>query len=145
MNEPLQFAFDEQDKLQQRLDAVLQRGEGPWPLPENARKMLEWLSFHKGAKRAIKGDELAARLKCNVREVKAIAKTLTEDFGVPIGASRTEPYGYFLIETAEELSAVRGIYLDEMRSLARRVRALDPEAFPGLFGQLELELKEQKA
>jgi hypothetical protein len=137
----LQFAFGPADVLQQRLDAVLRDGAGPWPLTPEARKMLGLLVHHKGARAAIKGAEIASWLKVGEREVKALAKSLVEDYGIPLGASRVHPFGYYLIETADELENAISIYTDEMRSLARRVRALGgPQRTAELFGQIQLAL-----
>jgi len=140
MSDQAQFVFTPADLLRQRLESVLERGEGPYPLPPDARKLLQWLSYHRGASRAIQCAELAKYLKVSEREIKALAKCLVEDFDVPIGASRQKPYGYFLIETAQELEDAMENYIGEIRSLARRVRKLGGKhRIVELAGQLTLE------
>lgn len=128
--------------LQQRIDAVLKDRQGPYPLPYDAAQMLTRLQYHRGAARALQVRDLAESLKLSERDVKALAKCLVEDFEVPIGASRQKPYGYYLIETAQELEDAVQIYVAEIRSLARRVRVLaGKHRVAELAGQLTLDLE----
>ncbi len=139
---PLQF--DDQDKLEARLRAVLDKGEGTYPLPDDCRKLLRILRFKRGAHTAIRGHELAQRLKTNDREIKALVKQLTEDFGIPVGISRAETPGYFLIESAEELQKTLAIYASQAKSMFRRCRALGgTEYAEELLGQLRMDDQEK--
>lgn len=144
MTDSLQFDFaiDREAQLNALLKSILQDGGGPWPIPDDERRLLEILRHHRGAASAIQGRELAARLKTNERSIKALMKNLAESFEVPIGASRVPPFGYYLILTAEELENTSANYKNEIRSLARRVRVLEgPHAAAEYCGQLSLEME----
>src|SRR5574341_483575 len=151
MPDTLQFALDPEAAIEQRVDEVLAGRQGKYALPAEAKRLLELLRWHRGAARAIPLREIAERLtaRCGCgkaivtdRELKEMAKVLTEDFGIPIGASRQPPYGYFLCVTAEDLERAAEPYIHELISLARRLRALrGPQMVEHAFQQCRLELK----
>lgn len=75
------------------------------------------------------------------RAVKAAVKALLEDHDVAIGSSRGKDHGYFLIVNDAAAAAATRPLLAEIRSLARRCRALDPRTsryLRGLLGQMEV-------
>jgi hypothetical protein len=75
------------------------------------------------------------------REVKAAVKLLLEERGVPIGSSRSGLHGYYLLVTPEDIDHAQRPLVGEIRSLARRLRAIDPksEISRALCGQLGIE------
>jgi hypothetical protein len=118
---------------------------GAGPLPRKERELLAILRYHKGVANARKLEELAVSLKVSPREVKQLAKTLTEQYGVPIGARRQPPYGYFLCVTPDDYAAARRPYLNEVLSLLRRLKALNPDQrLLELYGQLELAIQKEQ-
>jgi hypothetical protein len=136
------FAIDREAQLNALLKSVLQDGGGPWPIADDERRLLEILRHHRGAARAIKGGELASRLKTSERNIKALVQNLAIPFAVPIGSSRVPPFGYYLILTAEELYNTTNNYKSEMRMLGRRIRVLEgPHAAAEYCGQLSLEME----
>jgi len=72
------------------------------------------------------------------REVKAAVKQLLEERGVPIGSARCIPAGYFLCVTPADIDQAERPLEGEIRSLARRLRAINPksEISRTLCGQL---------
>src|ERR1700694_71817 len=133
------LALDPVGALEVLIGQLLWGTGGVVPLPGKERELLAVLRYHKGVANARKLAELAASLKVNPREVKQLAKDLTERFGVPIGARRQPPYGYFLCVTPEDYAAARRPYLNEVLSLLRRLKALNPDQrLLELYGQLEL-------
>ena len=74
------------------------------------------------------------------RDVKAAVKELLEDCGVPIGSSRSGDRGYFLLVTPADIEAAERPLIGEIRSLARRLRAINPrsEISRAICGQLGL-------
>jgi hypothetical protein len=75
------------------------------------------------------------------RDVKAAVKELVEERGVPIGSARCGTPGYFLCVTPEDIDAAERPLLNEVRSLAKRLRAMNPksEISRTLCGQLGIE------
>ena len=148
MPEALQLALDPEAALDQRVDQVLAGRQGKYPLPAEAKRLLALLKWHKGAARAIPLREIRERLNSkegdytgDERCIKEMAKVLTEDFGIPIGASRQQPYGYFLCVTPEDLDRAAEPYIHELISLARRIRALrGPQMVEHAFEQARLHL-----
>jgi len=84
--------------------------------------------------------ELGDRVYCD-REVKAAVKELLEERGVPIGSARAGSPGYFLLCTPEDIDEAERPLLNEVRSLARRLRAINrnSEISRTLCGQLGIE------
>jgi len=150
MTQALQLALDPEAALDQRVDQVLAGRQGKYDLPPEGRKLLALLKWHKGAARAIPLREIRERLSgsggqsdINDREIKWLAKVLTEDFGIPVGASRgggdAGPHGYFLCVTPEDLELAARPYIHELISLARRIRALrGPQMVEHAFEQARL-------
>jgi hypothetical protein len=126
--------------LQAHIDDVLFGRAGPWPLSDSERKVLHMLRYRQGAANARPLAELASELQVQPRWVKALVKSLIEDFGLAIGATRQEPYGYFLCVTPGDIEDAIRPLVHEIVSLARRVRMLGgPERVAEMFGQLQLE------
>ncbi len=137
-------------ELDRRLDRLVRDGA----LSELEKELVRALWPHRGAENPLRLDVLIAvlrmptqpadRLERSRRTVKAMVKDLIEQHHVPIGASRVPPYGYFLIISPEDLSEALRPLKSELRSLARRVRALTTEEFVArLFRQIPLELEEK--
>lgn len=126
--------------VEQYVLQVLFNGAGPWPLNDEQRKVLSTLRFHVGEAAAIKGSELCRRHDLSERQLKDVMRSLVVDFKIRIGASRQQPYGYYLVKTAEDAEHAAAPYEKEIRELARRVRVLRGQQFLAeLCGQLALE------
>jgi hypothetical protein len=118
---------------------------GHWPLTNVQRELLRILLFHLGAKQAIPLRVVMGKLgnvlnmAPNEREIKDAARGLVVDFKVRIGASRTEPSGYYLITNSEEARDTARPYIEEVKKLLQRVRViLDPHDLAEMAGQLSL-------
>lgn len=74
------------------------------------------------------------------RDIKAAVKELLEVHGVAIGSARSAPFGYFLLCSQDDIEQAERPILAEVRSLARRLRAINPDSDISrmLCGQLEL-------
>jgi hypothetical protein len=148
MQDSFQFAIDPTAALEELLNDVLWRGRRSKSgdlLVGKPRKVLEVLRYHKGRDNAKPLSELAEKLGMNAREIKQQARTLTIDFGIPIGAARQEPYGYFLCVTQEDYAAALRPYMHEIQALAERMRVLKaPARLLEILGQLQVELDEER-
>ncbi|HWR35988.1 MAG TPA: hypothetical protein VN622_08990 [Clostridia bacterium] len=140
-----QFATDPSAAIDKLVDDVLCGRVTPgWPLPDPARELLRLLRHHRGVRYAKPLAAIAEKLGMQAREVKSTVKSLIEDFGIPIGASRQEPYGYFLCVTPEDYDAAERPLINEMLSIATRLRALGGEhRLNEVMGQLKLELEKK--
>jgi hypothetical protein len=141
-----QFSLDQSATLDRLITDILMGREGPWPVSDKQRAFLHLITWHKGASHALPLASIADKLKMPAREVKAMVKELVEQFALPIGASRQEPYGYFLCVTAEDVELAIRPLESEVISLARRIRALGGEKRLAEFaGQLQLQLDKKGA
>lgn len=144
------------------LDAQIVRVLGRADLDESTAELLRLLAGHKGAANAIRiggpdgimqtlngagrqwrvgSGEWRGEQPWNERTVKAAVKDLVERFGMQIGASRKPPYGYFFILTAEDREEARRPLRNELKSLARRLRALSSKLeIAREWGQIQVEL-----
>ncbi len=74
----------------------------------------------KGAERPQPNREIATSVGIDTRAVSLIINDLIIKHQIPIGSSRTEPTGYYLIETAQELqNAVRPLSRQASAELKR--------------------------
>ena len=140
-----QLADFESESLKQ-INDLLYGKIAPFPLTQDQRRMLIALRFHCGRERAVKLAELCEQLKLEERKVKDLMRSLVVDFKVRIGASRTKPYGYYLVTTAEEAKDAAAVYWSEVRELVKRARVLEDRHFVlERLGQLRTEIEEEKA
>jgi hypothetical protein len=130
----------EQDLLDGRVSSAMAD-----PLLEKfAREVLQIIWMHRGARNAIKAEDILLQLVRPVnensrREIKGAVEDLVTRLRVPIGGSRQKPYGYFLIVTAADHDLAIQPLRHEMESLIRRLRALtSKEDVARMFGQMIL-------
>lgn len=64
----------------------------------------------------------------SAREVKAAVKHLIESHGIPIGSARCTPVGYFICVTAEDIDEAERPLVNEVKSLARRLRCINAKS-----------------
>lgn len=126
-----------------RIDAIVEGREGPWPLSPDEKELLRMLKRSTSAE-PIPMKRISERFDMTPRNVKATIKCFIENFGVPIGGSRQEPYGYYLIASGDEMEDALRPLLSELKSIGRRVRALGglrcmTEAFDKARADLEAE------
>lgn len=114
----------------------------PWQPTMLQHRVLHILLIHQGAQRAICLRDLMGKLDRVItplpteREIKDAVRGLVVDFKVRIGASRSQPYGYYLITSTTEARDSARPYIQEIRELAARVRVLlDPHDMAELAGQ----------
>jgi len=133
-------ALDRNQVLDGLVLDLLSGKRGGWPLSPREKTLVAILGRCRGQMMSRSNESLAKTLNCSAREVKAMVKSLVEDFGLPVGASRGEPSGYYLIMTAEEARHTAAAYVNEIRSLARRVKAIEPDhKILELLGQMKFE------
>jgi hypothetical protein len=138
-----QLSLDAGMNLDERIAEVLAGKNVPWAPESEQAVLLEMLRSHKGAADALPLQTISVQLGMSAREVKEAVKSLIEDFKLPIGGSRQKPYGYFLIVTADDLEQALRPLTGEIRSMARRVRALTSEQQLGeIFNQVRMELNQ---
>lgn len=144
MNEQLQFAQmrNPDEELDQFINGLLL---GNVALSPELRELLSILKWQKGAANAKSLADIAAKLNTNPRAVKALVKQLIQEYGVPIGGSRQEPIGYFLLITREDWTLALGPLVGEIRSLRERVDALKGSPFFSMVcGQMDLDLGDER-
>lgn len=140
-----QLADFESESLRQ-INDLLYGKAAPFPLTQDQRRLLIALRFRCGKERAVQLAELCELVKLDQRKVKDLMRSLVVDFKVRIGASRTQPYGYYLITTAEEAKEAAHVYWSEVRELIKRARVLEDRHFVlERLGQLRTEIEEEKA
>lgn len=141
-----QLSTDPAGALERLIQDILLGRSGPWAPSDKERAFLHIIRWHKGAEHAIELRVVTEKLRLPAREVKALVKTMVEDFGLAIGARRQEPYGYFLCVTADDVEQAIRPLEKEIISLARRVRALGGEHRLAEFaGQLQLKVEQKES
>lgn len=129
---------------EQHVRNVLLGRSGPWQPTRLQAELLRILLYHQGAQRAISLHALMVkldRLCTSEREIKDAMRSLVVHFKVRVGASRSKPFGYFLITSVEEALSTAHTYISELREIALRVRVLlDPHNLGDLAGQKWIEL-----
>jgi hypothetical protein len=110
---------------------ALHAGEegGPWPLTAECKAVLGVLIYHKGAASAIQIKEISEYTKLSDRAVKDAVRSLIVDFRVRIAGSRQEPYGYYLVMTADEARAAAAPLIHEGIELFKRAGILTDKVF----------------
>lgn len=111
-------------------------------MTEDEQLVWDLVSGHRGRARAVSASDLAHATGLTDRAVRAIIKTLIEQFGCPIASTPQAPAGYFLPETLEEIRETLDSLKGRALSILHRMARLRGEALPDLVGQLALELKE---
>ena len=76
----------------------------------------------------------------HTRELQDVIKHLIEDHGVLIASATGRNHGYYYPVTEDELISARAQIIHRIQSLARRLRAIDKEAYEEIFGQGRMEI-----
>lgn len=108
--------------------------------PEEKERAVWRLVEHRiGADAALPASEIVRTFGWPIREIRGIVRRLV-DKGYPIYGSKREPYGYFVMETAEELDdAFREGYATAI-SILRRIRKYRKVMAEDLAGQIRIDL-----
>lgn len=133
---------DAEFEVRRRVDAVLLENM----LTTCEEQILRIIGYAYGTKNALSIDNIQRILENRAdygysdRQIKGAVKCLIEQFGIPIGSSRQQPYGYYLVVSDQDAEdAVRPLR-NEIFSLLRRIQALSPKSkfVRELQGQLDL-------
>lgn len=100
------------------------------------------IQHHPGQHTAIRLSSLVEITGIPERAVRSALKNLVEVYGMLVGSTSTNPPGYFLIQTPEELEDVCRRYNGYGLSMLRRSSRLRGIALSELFGQLQLQAQE---
>jgi biotin operon repressor len=136
MEQQFTFSGDPVGALETIISSVLANPR----LEPKARELLQVLRYHKGPQNPCSGQKLSEQLKVDERGVKQYARTLCMDWGIPVGANRQPPYGYYLCVTAEDRMRASRHFVHQAVAELARARAYQPErTMLELLGQAELE------
>ena len=92
-------------------------------MPPRYKQLLSVL--RPGAEQALSSSEIRQLTGISRRDASEITAALIKDYGLLIGASRTPPlYGYYLIETEDELKNTLRALNNEMQGILNRHQAL---------------------
>jgi hypothetical protein len=128
--------------LDELIQRVLLGQSGPWPIEPKQHSILRLVSACKGRAHAISIGMIGRITNMQEREIKSSVKSLIEDFGIPIGASRHKPYGYFLIVSSDDVDVALRPLANEVISIARRMRKLGgSDIVKEMLGQLRVEME----
>ncbi|MFL6352273.1 MAG: hypothetical protein ACJ74Z_10540 [Bryobacteraceae bacterium] len=79
----------------------------------------------------IEAAEIASRKGYSKRMVTAIVEKLRREHGLPIGASRRRPSGFFMARSNDDFEATLQTYLSQIHSMVETVRAVAPRGLRG--------------
>lgn len=127
---------------ERRIHAAL-LDQGPWPLKETQRKVLECLRMRQGRLQAMTMEEIGERTGQCRRLIRQNMRALVVDFGLPIVAScDSDTGGYYFAVTAEERIAGTSDLVKEAVGLLKRIGRIRNESdMAVLMGQIALEAK----
>lgn len=91
--------------------------------------------IQRGRENAISMSALAEAVEISTRELQDVIKHLIEDHGVLIASATGRFHGYFYPASEAEYKAAVDQLRHRIISLARRIRAIDRQAFEDIFGQ----------
>lgn len=94
----------------------------PIEMPQKYKKLLSIL--RPGAEQAITAGEIEQITGIDTRSVGSITAELVKDYGLLIGASRSKPFGYYIIENEAELKATLRSLNNEAQQTMQRHKAL---------------------
>ena len=112
--------------------------ETPVPLTDIESRVFSLIQRGRG--NAISMSALAEAVGIATRELQDVIKHLIEDHGVLIASATGKNHGYYYPVTEDELISARAQIIHRIQSLARRLRAIDKEAFEEIFGQGRMEI-----
>ena len=104
----------------------------PVPLTDAESRILSLIQ--RGRENAISMSALAEAVGIATRELQDVIKHLIEDHGVLIASATGKNHGYYYPVTEDELVSARAQIIHRIQSLARRLRAIDKEAYETIFG-----------
>ncbi len=93
-----------------------------------------YLLIRRGRPHAVSVRSIRAVTGMDDVRVRKLVKHLIEEHGVLICSATRQPVGYYLPETEDEYKAGAAQIVSRIRSLARRLRAVDRAAFETIFG-----------
>jgi hypothetical protein len=111
--------------------------DGPALSPDERRV---YALIRKGRENARSVGELSRLTGLSGVAVRQIVKEMAEEKGVVIVSSTAHPSGFFFPASPEEYGKGVAQLIHRITSLARRVRALDRQAYEKVFGGTRLEL-----
>lgn len=120
-------------------------------LTASEKCLLQIIRTHEGASNAIKSRAIGNLLNLDWNEhtrrwIASTVETLVLLHGIPVGASRCAPQGYFLIETQSDLDIAVNARWKEVYAHFRHIKALtSPEKARELLGQRILDLENVEA
>jgi hypothetical protein len=108
-------------------------------LTREEQSVLKVLSSHAGRKNAIKAPVLAQAAGITPRQLRAVIEHLIEYHHARIGSTTQAPYGYFIIETAEDAEHACEQLRHRAMACLRRMAMLKKISMRELMGQLRLD------
>ena len=95
----------------------------PQEMPQKYQELLSIL--RPGAENALSSTEITQLIGMSRRDTGEITAALVKEYGLLIGASRTGPkYGYYIIESEEELKNTLRALNNEAQGIMERHKAL---------------------
>jgi hypothetical protein len=94
----------------------------------------------RGAENAVSMPTLAGVMNMSTRQLQALIAHLIESHGQLICSACGKHHGYYMPANEEEYLAGVTQLKNRIISLAKRMRALDKQAYVKIFGQGEMEL-----
>lgn len=102
-------------------------------------RVLQFIKQHEGRERAIRIDAISARTGVPYRDVQDIAKHLVEERHIPIGTLWSKPFGYYIINSEDDLGLNAWQFLRRGVSSIKHGRAYLTPAIAGpIRGQIDL-------
>jgi hypothetical protein len=107
-------------------------------------RVLTLIHMRAGRANAISPKAVEEQTGVRYRDVQAIVKFLVEERGYAIGTATSEPFGYYVIRSEEELDQNYRHFVRRGVSNLKHARAFRKQSIVGpIVGQLEIEMGEK--
>ena len=112
---------------------------------KDVERVLAIIGRRVGRANAISMHYIARQVEIGTRDVQAIVKFLVEERQQPIGTATSKPFGYYMIESQDELRENYQHFVRRGVSNLKHARAYNQASIVGpIVGQLEIEAGDKR-
>ncbi len=120
--------------------------DSAFPPGDQERRVAALIWQYRGRENPVSLADLCKVTSLHEREIKGVVERLRVDHGIPIGARRRKPFGYFIVVDAEDARLAVEPYAKQIFSMLRVLRVFTKRyrrIWVEFAGQLRIEVTEE--
>ncbi len=120
--------------------------DSAFPASDQERRIAALIWQSRGRENPVALADLCKVTSLREREIKAVVERLRVDHGIPIGARRQKPFGYFIVVDAEDARLAVEPYAKQIFSMLRVLRVFtkrNRRLWKEFAGQIRLQVTEE--